>query len=253
MSTWETLTFEREDAIGTLTLNRPDRRNAINFKMREELRGFWHERQEDRETRVLIMTGAGAGFCSGVDLKESTALMGQPMSPEKAYTLQSEYSETILLMRRVPQPIIAAIRGAAVGAGFSFTLACDIRLASPSARFQATYINLGLGGADMSSSYFFPRQVGAGNAARYLYSGDFFGAEEALRMGLVSAIVPEEKLLEETKKLATVLAGKSPLGLRLTKEALNQNLGPVGLEAAINLEDRNQALLIANLAQTIKR
>jgi enoyl-CoA hydratase len=253
MSTWETLTFEREGPLGILTLNRPDRRNAINAKMREELRAFWRERQDDFETRVLIMTGAGPGFCSGVDLKESTALMGQPMSPEKAYTLQCEYSETILLMRRVPQPILAAIRGAAVGAGFSLTLACDIRLAAPSAKFQATYINLGLGGADMSSSYFFPRQVGLSNAARYLYSGDFFGAEEALRMGLVSAVVPEEKLLEEAKKLAATLAGKSPLGLRLTKEALNQNSGPISLEEAIRLEDRNQALLIANLAQSLKR
>jgi len=253
MSQWETLTFEREGPIGTLTLNRPDRRNAINAAMRQELRAFWRERQDDRETRVIILTGAGPGFCSGVDIKESAALMGQPMTPERAYSLQTEYSETILLMRRAPQPLIAAIRGAAVGAGFSLTLACDLRLIAPSAKFQATYINLGLGGADMSSSYFFPRQVGLSHAARYLYSGDFFGAEEALRMGFVSAIVPEEKLLEDSRKLAVTLAGKSPLGLRLTKEALNQNAGPISLEEAIQLEDRNQALLIANLAATLKR
>jgi len=253
MGTWETLSFEREGAIGILTLNRPDRRNAINGQMREDLRLFWRERMDDGETRVMIMTGAGPGFCSGVDIKESASFMGEPMSPQKAYELQVHYSETILLMRRVPQPIIAAIRGAAVGAGFSLTLACDIRLLAPSARFQATYINLGLGGADMSSSYFFPRQVGMSNAARYLYSGDFFGAEEALRMGFASAILPEEKLLEEAKKLATNLCGKSVLGLRLTKEALNQNQGPTSLEEAIQLEDRNQALLISNLAQTLKR
>jgi len=253
MSQWETLIFEREGPIGTLTLNRPDRRNAINNKMREELWRFWRERQDDRETRVIILTGAGPGFCSGVDLKESTALMGQPMTPERAYSLQTEYSETILLMRRAPQPILGALRGAAVGAGFSLALACDIRLAAPSAKFQATYINLGLGGADMSSSYFFPRQVGASNAARYLYTGDFFSAEEALRMGLVSAVVSEESLLEEARKLAGTLAGKSPLGLKLTKEALNVNLGPVSLEAAIRLEDRNQAMLIANLAAGLKK
>jgi len=253
MGKWETLVFESEGPIGTLILNRPDRRNAINGAMREELRAFWRERQDDLEVRVIVLTGAGPGFCSGVDLKESTALMGEPMTPKRAYELQTHYSETILLMRRAPQPVIGAIRGAAVGAGLSLALACDIRLAAASARFQATYINLGLGGADMGSSYFLPRQVGISNAGRWLYSGEFFGAEEALKMGLVSAVVSEESLIEEAKKLAGVLVGKSALGLRLTKEALNQNTGSVTLEEAIKLEDRNQAMLIANLAATIKR
>ena len=253
MSAWETLVFEREGPIGILTLNRPDRRNAINAAMREELRSFWRERQDDLETRVMILTGAGAGFCSGVDIKESAALMGAAMTPQKAYELQVHYSETILLMRRAPQPILAALRGAAVGAGFSLAMAADIRLADASAKFQATYINLGLGGADMGSSYFLARQVGLSNAARYLYSGDFFSAEEALRIGLVSAVLPEENLMPETRKLAATLAAKTPLGLRLTKEALNQNCGPVSLEEAIRLEDRNQAMLIANLASTLKR
>ena len=253
MGKWETLVFETEGPIGILTLNRPDRRNAINAAMRQDLQSFWREQQDDLEVRVIVITGAGPGFCSGVDLKESAALMGEPMTPQRAYELQTQYSETILLMRRAPQPIIGALRGAAVGAGFSMALACDIRLAAPSAKFQATYINLGLGGADMGSSYFLPRQVGISHASRWLYSGEFFGAEEALKTGLVSAVVPEESLIEEAKQLAGVLVGKSPLGLRLTKEALNQNAGPVSLEAAVKLEDRNQAMLIANLAATLKR
>lgn len=253
MGKWETLTFESEGPIGILTLNRPERRNAINAAMRRELNAFWQERQEDREVRVIILTGAGPGFCSGVDLKESNVLMGEPMTPQRAYELQTQYSEIIRLMRRAPQPIIGALRGAAVGAGFSLALACDLRLAAASARFQATYINLGLGGADMGSSYFLPRQVGSAHSARWLYTGEFFGAEEALKMGLVSVVTTEENLLEEAKKLAGVMVGKSPLGLRLTKEALNHNLGPVSLEAAIQLEDRNQAMLIAQLSQTLKR
>src|SRR4030042_1716239 len=104
MGKWETLVFETEGPIGTLTLNRPDRRNAINAAMREELRAFWRERQDDREARVIVLTGAGPGFCSGVDLKESKFLMGEPMTPQRAYELQPQYSETTLLMRRAPQP-----------------------------------------------------------------------------------------------------------------------------------------------------
>jgi enoyl-CoA hydratase len=150
-------------------------------------------------------------------------------------------------MRRVPQPIIGAINGPATGAGFSFALACDIRYAAFEAKFSAAYINIGVGGADMGSSWLFPRAVGTANAARYLYTGDLFGAEEALRIGMVQALFDKDKLMDETMGLARNMASKSPLGLRLTKEALEINSSSGGLEDALRLEDRNQALCISQM------
>lgn len=246
---YETIQFKQEGPVGILTLNRPECLNAINYPMRDDLRGFLTERLTDHETRVIVITGAGRGFCSGLDIKDASITSPENRyTPKRAYELQRLFSEMILFMRRCPQPIIGAINGAAAGAGFSLALACDIRLAAPEARFSAAYINIGVGGADMGSSWLFPRAVGTGNAARYLLTGDLFGAEEALRIGFVQAIVEKERLVEEAMSLARNMAGKSPLGLRLTKEALNHNTGGMSLEDAIRLEDRNQAMCIAQLA-----
>jgi len=126
-------------------------------------------------------------------------------------------------------------------------LACDVRLAAPEARFAAANIKIGLGGADMGMSWFLPRAVGLANAARYLMTGDFFGADEAFRMGMVQAVVEKERLTGEAMALAEKMASKSALGLRLTKEAMDQNFGASTLEDALRLEDRNQAMCIAQL------
>ncbi len=246
---YSTLNFEAREAIGILTLNRPERMNAINYLMRDELRDFFLSRLNDTQTRVIVITGAGKGFCSGLDIKDSNITKPENnYTPKLAYELQQLFSDIIVFMRRCPQPIVGALNGAAVGAGLSIAMACDIRLAAPEAKFSAAYINIGTGGADMGSSWLFTRAVGFGNANRYLLTGDFFGAEEAYRIGFVQAIVPKEKLMDEGLALAKNMAGKSPLGLRLTKEAINQNLGAAGLEDAIRLEDRNQALCISQLA-----
>ncbi len=245
---YETLAIEQDGPIAVLTLNRPKCLNAINQVLRDELRSFLEERLHDLDTRVLVLTGAGKGFCAGLDLRDPSLVSpGKPFSPKQAYEAQRTFSELILLMRRCPQPIVGAIHGAAVGGGFSLAMACDVRLATPSARFQAAYINLGAGGADMGSSWLLTRAVGAGNAARYLLTGDFLSAEEALRIGFVQAVVDPDVVREEAVKIARTMAGKSPLGLRLTKEALDQNASGVTLEEAIRLEDRNQAMCIAQL------
>jgi enoyl-CoA hydratase len=250
---YETIRYEVKGPVGILTLSRPERMNAINYQMRDELRHFFMERLTDTDTRVLLITGAGKGFCSGLDIKDSTITTPEnSYTPKLAYELQRLFSDIILYMRRCPQPIVGALNGAAVGAGFSISMACDIRLAAAEAKFCAAYINIGTGGADMGSSWLFTRAVGLGNASRYLLTGDFFSADEALRIGFVSAIHPREKLLEEAMKIALNMAGKSPLGLRLTKEALDRNNGAMSLEDAIRLEDRNQALCIAQLAATAK-
>jgi len=245
---YKTIIFKKEGAIGVLTLNRPERLNAINFDMRDELKDLFTACCDDLETRVLVMTGAGRGFCSGLDMKDAGIINPTGgYSPKQAYEAQRSYSDIILLMRRCPQPIIGAINGAAAGVGFSFALACDVRMASPEAKFSAAYINIGVGGADMGSSWFFPRAVGTANAARYLLTGDLFDANEALRIGMVQAIADKDKLLEQAMKLAAVMVSKSPLGLKLTKEALDLNMSGRTLEEAIRLEDRNQAMCIAQL------
>lgn len=246
---YETLRHEQHGAVAVLTLERPRCLNAIDHVMRDELCAFLDARSTDSETRVIVLTGAGRAFSAGLDIKDPVLVNPSGgLGPKSAYQAQRGFSELILKMRRCPQPIIAAVHGVAVGAGFSMAMASDIRLGTPAAKFQAAYINLGLGGADMGSSWLLPRAVGTANAARYLMTGDFLLADEAHRIGFLQAVVAEAELMHEALGLASTLAGKSPLGLRLTKEALDQNTSGVSLEEAIRLEDRNQALCIAELS-----
>ncbi len=246
--TYETIKYEQDGPVGILTLNRPKCLNAVNFAMRDEVRDFFKQRMEDNETRVIVMTGEGRGFCSGLDIKDPS-ILNPPggLSPKPAYELQKGYSDIILFMRTCPQPIIAAVNGPAAGAGLSFAMASDVRLAAPEAKFSAAYINIGVGGADMGSSWLLPRLVGVGNAARYILTGDYFDAQEALRIGLVQDVVEKDKLMDEALAMAKNMATKSPLGLRLTKEVINKNAGGMSLEEAIMLEDRNQAMCISEL------
>ena len=245
---YETLTFELQKGVGILKLNRPKKLNAINHVMRDELLSFWRDRTQEPDLKVVVLGGSGKGFCAGLDLFDPVLTgAGTTKSPQATYEAQRSFSEMILLMRACPQPIVGAIHGAAVGAGLSFAMACDMRLATPTARFQAAYINLGLGGADMGSSWLLPRAIGTGNAARYLFTGDFMPAEEAHRMGFVQQLVEPDELDEEALKLAKKIAAKSPLGLRVTKEALNINASGPSLAQAIQLEDRNQTICITNL------
>lgn len=246
---YETIEVEKKGPIELLTLNRPKCLNAINFTMRDEFRDYLKTKFDDLDTRVIVLTGAGKGFSAGLDIKDAAIMTPEGgYSPQTAYENQTLFSDFILYMRQIPQPIIGAINGVAVGAGFSISMACDIRLCVPEARFQGTYINLGFGGADMGSSWLFPRSVGNGNAARYLLTGDFLSAPEAHRMGFVQELIDKEQIVDEAMKMAKNLASKSPLGLRLTKEALNRNTGGLTLEDAIKLEDRNQAMTIAQLS-----
>jgi enoyl-CoA hydratase/carnithine racemase len=243
---YETIEYElREEGIGILSLNRPRRYNAVNERMAEELETFWRERQEDLETHVIVLKGNGKrGFCAGLDMKE--AMKTAPdTSTDQFYNFQTRLGRLNLAMRRVPQPIICAVHGAAAGLGFSFALASDVRVISPDARFSAAYINIGLGGADMACSYFLPRLIGAGRAYEFMLTGNFMSAAEAMNLGLASRLVEGEKLLDTAMELARIMNSKNPMGLRLTKEAINVNLDAGGLEQALNVEDRNQVLLIA--------
>ncbi len=240
---YETILFEKpEPGIGVLTLNRPNAYNALNQAMIIELETFWRERLYDAETRVIILKGNGEkGFCAGLDIKDAAANVTK-MNVEEFYMFQARFARLNLGMRRCPQPIICCVHGAAAGQGFSFTLASDIRVVSPDAKFCAAYINIGLGGADMSCSYFLPRMIGAGRAYEIMYTGDYYPAEEMYRLGLISRIVEKDKLLETGMEYARKLMTKKHLALRLTKEAVNMNIDASGLEHALNMEDRNQTL-----------
>ncbi|MBA4366016.1 MAG: enoyl-CoA hydratase [Desulfobacterium sp.] len=244
---YQTIEFETKDKITLLTLNRPKTINALNQKMIEELEQVLDELQSHATARVLILTGAGEkGFCSGMDMKESMAALFEA-SPEMIYRAQSRASRLFYRMRCIPQPVIAAIHGAASGAGFSFAMASDVRLITPEARFNAAYINIGLGGADLASSYFLPRLIGSGRANEFLLTGDFMNALEAMQLGFASRMVPREKLMDTAYEMAATMAGKNPLGLQMTKEAINQNLAVSSLEQALHLENRNQAFMITAL------
>jgi len=158
--------------------------------------------------------------------------------------VQRTLSRIIVAMRRCPQPIVALLHGAAAGGGFSLALASDIRIAGPGARFNAAFIRLGLSGCDMGVSYFLPRVIGASNAAMMLMTGRFLDADRALATGLVSEVVPDETLEAAAQGYVQDLLHASPIGLRLTKDALNFAIDAPSLEAAIALEDRNQVLTL---------
>jgi enoyl-CoA hydratase/carnithine racemase len=243
---YEAIKYESKDeGIGILSLNRPRRYNSVSHRMMEELEAFWKERLYDLDTHVIILKGNGEkGFCAGLDMKENVK-MAPDMNTDQFYRFQARLARLNLAMRQAPQPIICAVHGAAAGLGFSFALASDVRVITRDARFSAAYINIGLGGADMACSYFLPRLMGAGRAYEFMLTGNFISAEEAMALGLVSRIVERDKLMETALDLASTMNTKNPMGLRLTKEAINMNLDAGGLEQALNMENRNQVLLVA--------
>lgn len=245
------LEYKQTSQIGHLILNRPDKYNAVDAIMLEELEQFWNDRMYDESVRVILLSGGSSkGFCGGLDLEAFGPKIMQS-SPTQAYDYQARMSRLQLAMRRIPQPIIACVHGAAAGLGFSFAMASDVRILAENARFSAAYINIGLGGADMASSYFLPRQIGAGRAYELLLTGDWLSAEQALSLGFASRLVTQDELLPTGQKIAETMISKNPLGLRMTKEAINMSLDAGGLEACLQMEDRNQIMItLANkLAQ----
>lgn len=253
---YKTLKIELlETQIMVVNLNRPEKLNAVNKQMLNELTDLWHKLKYDDKIRVVILRGSGEkGFCGGVDVKEG--LTPDLSHAPNFYEYQSQLADLQLAMRNIPQPIIALVHGAAAGAGFSFAMASDIRIISPDARFSAFYINVGLGGADMGSSYFLPRMIGTGRAYEFLLTGRFMSAEEAVQLGFVSRCVEKEQLFDTAMELAQLIVAKDPLAIRLTKEAINKNLDCGGLEAALRMEDRNQTLMVMHnldIRKTVKR
>lgn len=241
---YSTLKVEKaQNGILVVALNRPEKYNAMNRQMVADLIDLWTKLQHDLETRVVILKGEGEkGFCGGMDVAD--VFQPDKLKAPILYDFQFDLGKLEIAMRQIPQPIICAVHGAAAGAGMSFALASDIRVISPDARFNAAFINVGIGGADMGSSYFLPRLIGAGRAYELMLTGRFMKAEEAMQLGLASRCVEKDKLMETAMEIAETIAQKDPLVIKLTKEAINQNLDIGSLEAAIHIENRNQAFII---------
>jgi len=230
--------------VRLLTLNRPEQLNAMTSELCEalhlELRGV----AADRSCRAVILTGAGRGFCAGLDLQGHGTAPGNEGSDESRDRLanQQHMSTLILELRALPQPVIAAVNGPAAGFGLALTLGSDIRYAGPEAVFRAAFINIGVSNCDMGTSWLLPRLIGASRSHELMLTGRRVDAEEALRIGLVADVVREGRLLERAVQAAEQIASLAPWGVRLTKRGIWTALEIPSEQAAIEYEDRQQIM-----------
>lgn len=234
MSDYKCLLYEVKDAVATLTLNRPERMNALGDTLRDDLYAAVVRASGDSDVRVMVITGAGKGFCAGGDVKAmNDAKEGRATRPliDKVAPLRDR---VLAAMRDAPQPIIAAVNGAAAGAGMNLALGCDIRLASTAAKFTQAFVKRGLH-PDWGGTYFLPRIVGMAKACELIFTGDVIDAQEALRLGIVNAVHPPETLMTATLELARKLAAGPPIAIRLAKRALYHSLD-VDLRSALEFE-----------------
>jgi enoyl-CoA hydratase/carnithine racemase len=240
------LLIEHHDGVDRVTLNRPDSLNALDPGLIDALNVYFQGLQRNRDTRVVVLKGAGASFCAGLDLKHAMKRRtGQQEPPGVTESLDSQrrIADIVMLMRRCPQPIIALVQGSAAGGGFALALAADIRIATKNARMNCAFIKLGLGGCDIGTSYFLPRLVGVSVASELILTGRFIGAERALAVGLVSELVEDVAALDAAAEpYVEAMMTASPVGLRLSKDCLNMAVDAGSIEAVIAMEDRNQVL-----------
>src|SRR6476646_9126607 len=201
-----TFLYEQDiQGIATITLNRPARLNALTFEVYRELTNTFAALREERDVRVVVITGAGRAFCSGGDVHD---IIGELFSRDMEGLLEFTRltCELIRNMRALPKPVIASLNGTTAGAGACIALASDIRIASEDAKIAFLFVKVGLSGADMGAAYLLPRVVGLGNATELLYTGDFISAAEAERIGLYNRVVPSAELAQTTSELAQRLA-----------------------------------------------
>jgi enoyl-CoA hydratase len=238
------LVDEPVDHVRRLTLNRPEALNAMNAELCEALHGELRAIAAERSTRAVILTGAGRGFCAGLDLHGYGAAPNSDGSDEARDRLadQQHMSTLILELRALPQPVIAAVNGPAAGFGLALCLASDIRYASRDAVFRVAFINVGVSNCDMGTSWLLPRLIGASRAHELMLTGRRLGAEEALRIGLVAELTDGEALLQRALNGARQIASLSPWGVRLTKQGMWTALELPSQQSAIEYEDRQQIM-----------
>ena len=237
---YEHLLVERQGQALWVTLNRPERLNALNRALTHELYGLFAGLKERSDVRVVVLRGAGRAFCAGLDLKERNESGYRDVASHLEG--QRTISRIVIAMRRCPQPIIALVNGAASGGGFALALASDVRIGTPDTRMNAAISRIALSACDIGVSYFLPRMVGSSVAAEYMLTGRFIEAERARELGLISRIVAPEGLDAEGLGFAQDMLRATPLGLRLTKEALGHAIDASAPEAVVAMEDRNQVL-----------
>jgi enoyl-CoA hydratase/carnithine racemase len=232
--------YEQRDGIGTITLNRPERLNAITFEVYHELTDFFVKLRDEKDVRVIVITGAGRAFCSGGDVIDIIgALQGRDAEGLLEFTRLT--CDLIRNMRALPKPIIASLNGTTAGAGACIALASDIRIAAEEAKIAFIFVKVGLAGTDMGATYLLPRIVGLAKATELLMTGDFVEAGEAERIGLYNRVVPRSQLENATNEFAEKLANGPALGIAKTKEMLNRELH-MSFDSALEAEAVAQAL-----------
>ena len=235
---YETLLYEKGEGIGIVTLNRPDRLNALSFKLREELQHVFEQMEQDEEVKVVILTGGQKAFSAGADIKERAGL--QSTQPQVYFTQQKTH-RFYSMIENFEKPVIAAVSGVAVGGGCELSLVCDLRIASETARFGVPEVKIGVIPA-AGGTQRLPRIIGITRAKELLYTGDFIDAREAHQLGLVNRVVPVESFLEEAKSLAKKIAANPPLSVKFAKRAVNSGM-QMDLASGLDYEAHCAALL----------
>jgi enoyl-CoA hydratase/carnithine racemase len=232
--------LDADAAVGTLTLDRPERLNALTFDIYRELREVFDELDHHPEVRALVLTGEGRAFCSGGDVED---IIGELFSRDMQGLLEFTRVTGALIasIRRVHKPVVAAVNGTAVGAGAVMALACDLRIASEAAKLGFIFPRVGLCGADMGAGYLLPRVIGLGRASELLFTGDVIRADEALRIGLVNRVVPAAECVPAAQALAARLASGPAFAHAMTKQMLESEQG-MTLDQAIEAEAQAQAI-----------
>jgi enoyl-CoA hydratase/carnithine racemase len=231
----------RRPGIALATLNRPERLNAMTDRMVAEIEQLCADVDTDPGIRVLVLRGAGGAFSSGLDLDDAQALISAPI--QTRLTTLHRWSRAITSPSRIGTPVVAAVDGHAAGGGFALALACDIRIATSAARFSAAFIRIGFTGGDMGVSWFLPRIAGLGHASDLMLTGRAVDAEEAARMGVVNRVVPAVELIDTALDYAELLIANDATGVALTKHVLQTNVASSSLTTALDLENRNQAMM----------
>ena len=238
------LDWDTETNVARITLNRPERLNALTFEVYDELRNTFRALDSEPEVRAVVITGAGRGFCTGGDVEDIIGpLFERDFEGLLEFTRMT--CDLILAMRQCRQPVIGALNGTVAGAGAVIATACDVRIAAESARIAYLFTRVGLSGADMGAAWLLPRIVGFGRASELLMTGEFVDAAEAHRIGLYNRVVPDREVLGAATAFAEKLARGPSFALRMTKEALNRE-AHMELEQALEAEARVQAACMLN-------
>lgn len=234
--------LDEETGVVTLTLNRPDRLNALTFQVYDELRNTFYALHDEKAARVVVLTGSGRGFCSGGDVEDIIGrLFERDMRGLLEFTRMT--CDLVLSIRRCRKPVIAALNGTVAGAGAVIATACDMRVGAESAKIAYLFTRVGLSGADMGAAWMLPRIVGLAKASELLMTGEFISAEEARRIGLYNRVVADGASLEAATELAEKLARGPSFALEITKDALNRE-AHMDLASALEAEAQIQAALM---------